>query len=159
MANNMNDKVDELKEKVLKAQEQGDIAGLYVLELEAHELFDDETLSRYYANILELALERLTDTLEGMKKLKIDEVQDYATLRALYEYAIEHYSADKYEDASALFEILSGLCDDEKFKSSMMIHTKNANEKLSFDDFLEKVADIDATSDAGTFYISVFKSE
>jgi len=155
----MNDKVDELKIKVLEAQEKGDIAALYVLEMQAHELFDDETLSRYYANILELALERLTDTLEALKKLKIDDVQDYATLRALYEYAIEHYSADKHQDAAALFEILSGLCDDKKFQAAMKIHTKSAQESLPFDDFLDKIADLDATTEAGTFYISIFKSE
>ena len=159
MANNINDKIDSLKEKIFKAQEAGDIAALYVLEIEAHELFDDETLSRYYANILELALERLTDTLEGMKRLKIDEVQDYATLRALYEYAIEHYSAEKYSDAAALFEILSGLCEDKKFQAAMKVHTKSAQDNLNFDDFLDKIADLDATAEAGTFYISIFKSE
>jgi len=157
MKNSINEKVDELKERVLKAQESGDIAALYVLEMQAHELFDDETLSRYYANILELALERLTDTLEALKKLKIDDTQDYSTLRALYEYAIEHYSAGKLQDAAALFEILSGLCDDKKFQDAMKVHTKNSQEALPFDDFLEKIADLDATEKAGTFYISKFK--
>jgi len=155
----MNNKVDKLKEKILKAQEKADIAALYVLEQEAHELLDEETLSRYYANILELALERLTDTLEGLKKLKIDEVQDYATLRALYEYALEFYSAAKESDAAALFEILSGLCDDTTFQNAMKVHAKSANEKITFESFLERIADLDATEQAGTFYISTFKSE
>jgi hypothetical protein len=148
--------VKALKEKVLKAQEKGDIAALYVLEKEAHETFDEETLIAYYANILELALERLTDALESARKMDIAEVQDFATLRALYEYAIEHYSAGKAEDAAALFEILSGLCDDPTFSDAMKMHLAAASSGLSLDDFIEKIADVDATQRAGTFYISTF---
>lgn len=148
--------MNKLKEKILKAQETGDIASLYVLEQEAHELFDEETLSGYYANILELALENLTNALEAPRKMNIDEVQDFATLRALYEYAIEHYSAGKPEDAAALFEVLAGLSDDEAFKEAMKMHEKALKAKLTLDDFIEKVADIEATQEKGTFYISAF---
>ena len=91
----MGNKVEELKEKVLKAQQKFDIASLYVLEEQAHEIFDEDTISGFYANILDLALEKLTDTLEANRIMNMNEVQDFATLRALYEYAIEHYSADR----------------------------------------------------------------
>lgn len=148
--------MDKLKEKVLKAQHEGDIASLYVLEQQAHELFDEETLIAYYANILELALENLTDALEAPRKMNIEEVQDYATLRALYEYAIEHYSAGKPEDAAALFEVLGGLTTDTTFMSSMSMHQKAIKAKLSLDDFIEKIADVDQTQSKGTFYISAF---
>ncbi len=72
----------ELKEKILKAYKGGDIALLYVLESQAQEKFDEETLIAFYSNILELALERLTDTLESASKLNIEDVQDFATLKA-----------------------------------------------------------------------------
>lgn len=145
-----------LKEKVLKAQSEGDIAGLYVLEQEAHETFDDETLGAYYANILDLALERLTDALEAPRKMDMSEVQDFATIRALYEYAIEHYSAGKPIDAAALFEVLSGLTNDERFSNAMLLHLGAARSGLSLDDFINTIADVDATQSAGTFYISCF---
>jgi len=149
----------ELKEKVLKAQQDSDIASLYVLEQQAHDTFDEETLQGFYANILDLALERLTQTLEEHRAMDINEVQDFATLRALYEYAIEHYSAGESQDGAALFEVLSGLSNDEKFSRSMKLHWIAAQEKISFDDFLDRIADIDATQRAGTFYISEFKPE
>lgn len=149
----------ELKERVLEAQEKGDIAALYVLEQEAHDTFDEKTLIAYYTNILELALENLTNALESARKMDIAEVQDFATLRALYEYAIEHYSAGKAEDAAALFEILSGLCDDATFSDAMKMHQGAAASGLSLDDFIEKIADVDATQLAGTFYISAFTKE
>jgi len=150
---------DELKVKVLKAQEEQDIASMYVLEQEAHEVFDEDTLQGFYANILDLALEKLTDTLEAHKVMDMNEVQDFATVRALYEYAIEHYSAGQIADASALFEVLSGLTNDTKFSSALKFHWIASKENLSLDDFIANIADLDATESAGTFYISCFSKE
>lgn len=152
-------KVEELKAEVLKAQQNSDIASLYVLEQRAHDTFDEDTIQGFYANILDLALERLTDTLEAHRVMDMNEVQDFATLRALYEYAIEHYSAGKISDASALFEVLSGLSNDKEFSSALKFHWIASRENLSLDDFISKIADIEATQDAGTFYISCFNKE
>ena len=149
--------MDKLKEKILKAQEAGDIAALYVLEQEVHDTFDEQTAIAYYANILELALERLTDALEAPRKMDMNEVQDFATLRALYEYAVEHYSAGKAIDAAALFEVLSGLSNDERFSEAMLMHLGAAKEGLTLDDFINRIADVEATQNAGTFYLSAFQ--
>lgn len=149
--------MQELKDKILQAQREGDIASLYVLEAQAHEKFDEDTLMAYYANILDLALERLTNTLENMEKLDMNEVQDFATLRALYEYAIEHYSAGSATDASALFEVLGGISNDERFREAMAIHRAGCDAKIPFDDFLDEYVDMAATQEGGKFYISFFK--
>ncbi len=155
----MVNEVEVLKTKVLEAQQNSDIASLYVLEQQAHEVFDEDTLQGFYANILDLALEKLTDTLEAHRVMDMNEVQDFATIRALYEYAIEHYSAGQIKDASALFEVLSGLSNDEKFSSALKFHWIASKENLSLDDFISNIADIDATENAGTFYISCFNKE
>lgn len=149
----------ELKEKIYQAQSEGDIASLYVLESQAHEKFDEETLMAYYANILDLALERLTNALENLEKLDMTQVQDFATLRALYEYAIEHYSAGSAHDASALFEVLGGISNDEAFSEAMNVHRAACDAKIPFDDFLEEYVDMHATQNGGKFYISYFKKE
>lgn len=149
--------VENLKERVYKAQESGDIASLYILEQEAQEIFDEETLQGFYANILDLALERLTETLEAHRVMDMQEVQDFATLRALYEYAIEHYHANAISDASALFEVLGGLSNDKAFSHAMKVHQKACDSKIELDDFLEVFADIDATQSNSTFYISAFR--
>lgn len=149
----------ELKSKILDAQQNSDIASLYVLEQNVYEVFDEESLQGYYANILDLALERLTDRLESHVKLDMNEVQDFATLRALYEYAIEHYSAGEISDASALFEVLSGLSNDEKFSNALIFHTIASKEKINLDDFIANIADIETTQKNGTFYISEFTKE
>lgn len=155
----MSSKVDELKTKVLEAQKKSDIAALYVLEQEAHDTFDEDTLHGFYANILDLALEKLTETLESHRKMDLSEVQDFATTRALYEYAMEHYSAGAIKDASALFEVLSGMSNDDKFSWSLKLHWLAADEGMSLDDFMQNMADIETTQSNGTFYISGFKKE
>jgi hypothetical protein len=148
---------EQLKEKVLKAQQEGSIAGLYVLEQEANETFSEEMLLKYYANILELALERLTDALETMRRLDMNEVEDFATIRTLYEYAIEHYSAGKPIDAAALFEIIGGLTDDETLTNAMQIHMEAAKAGVSLDDFINNIADVEGTQAAGSFYVCAFQ--
>lgn len=152
-------KVEELKTKVLKAQEESDLAALYVLQEEAHATFDEETLSGFFANILDLALENLTNTLESCQKLNTNEVQDFATLRALYEYAMEHYHAGAIKDASALFEVLAGITDDTQFSESLTYHLKAAQENISLDTFMDEYADIEQTQQNNTFYISSFKDK
>ena len=152
-------KQEKLKQEVLKAQENADIASLYVLEQHAHEVFDEDTLQGFYANILDMALERLTDTLEAHRVMDMNEVQDFATLRALYEYAIEHYSAGQIADASALFEVLSGLSNDKKFADALKFHWIASKENINLDDFISNIADIEATQKSGTFYISEFTNK
>ncbi len=149
----------ELKDKIYQAQSEGDIASLYVLESQAHEKFDEDTLMAYYANILDLALERLTNALENLEKLDMSQVQDFATLRALYEYAIEHYSAGSAHDASALFEVLGGISNDEPFSEAMKIHRAACDAQIPFDDFIEQYVDMEATQNGGKFYIGFFKKE
>ncbi|MFZ2968117.1 MAG: hypothetical protein WA080_03545 [Sulfuricurvum sp.] len=148
--------MEELKAKIYHAQTQGDIASLYLLEAQAHEVFDEDTLMAYYANILDLALERLTNTLENLERLNMEEVQDFATLRALYEYAIEHYSAGSFSDASALFEVLGGLSEDEAFNEAMKIHRRACDGAIPFETFIDEYVDMDAVQAGGKFYISVF---
>ena len=103
-----------------------------------------------------MALERLTETLEAARVMNMDDVQDFATLQALYEYALEHYSASKYTDASALFEILGGLSGDEDFSASMKTHQVLVDGNIDFEIFLNEMADLDEVEKNRSFYINVF---
>ena len=91
--------------------------------------------------------------------MQMADVTDFATLRALYEYAVEHYSAGKASDAAALFEILAGLSEDARFAAAMKRHQLCAERIPDFDMFLETAADLDATQQNGTFYISAFSGD
>jgi hypothetical protein len=101
----------------------------------------------------------MTNTMESMERLDMNEVQDFATLRALYEYAVEHYSAGSAHDASALFEVIGGLSDDEPFSKAMKIHQAACDTAIPFDDFIEEYVDMDAVQKSGKFYIGFFVKE
>ena len=149
-------KIEELKSKVLKAQENTDIAALYVLQEEAAEVFDEETLRSFFDNILDLALENLTNTLESCSSFAMDNVQDFATLRALYEYAMEHYHAGADKDASALFEVLAGITKDKQFSTALKYHKLASANGTSLNSFMNDYADMAKTQENKTFYISFF---
>ncbi len=149
-------KVEALKAKVLKAQSNSDIASMYVLQEEALEIFDEDTVSGFFANILDMALENLTNTLESCSSLEMGNTQDFATLRALYEYAMEHYHAGDVKDASALFEVLAGITKDKSFSSSLAYHTQATSKHISLDTFMDEYTDMDKTQKNKTFYISSF---
>ena len=153
------DNKEVLKKKVLEALTEADIASMYVLQDEALEFFDEEELSGFFANTLDLALENLTNTLESCTKLQMDKVQDFATLRALYEYAMEHYHSGNPNDASALFEVLSGVSNDEVFQSALAYHQLAAQNAISLDIFMDDYADIEKTQESKTFYISCFSKK
>jgi len=144
---------DRLKKDILEFVSKGEIAKLYMQEQKAQDLLDENELIGYYKNILDLALERLTDILESHKKVSLNEVDDFATIRALYEYAMEHYHAGKLNDASALFEVIGGIVDDEKFSKAMKIHTKATQNKIDLDTFLDEYADMEMVQKNGNFYI------
>lgn len=147
---------EQLKKEILQAVENGDIAKLYVLEQNASDIFEESMLLDYYKNILDLALERLTDLLEAKSVFDMEDVQDAATVRALYEYAIEHYHAGKTEDAASLFEILAGITNDKKFSKAMEVHTAAAKNGVELEKFLDEYADMEAVERSGNFYIADF---
>ena len=109
--------------------------------------------------MLDLAVENLNNSFESSRQMDITQVQTFATLRALYEYAMEHYSAGKITDASALFDVLTGLSSNETFSKAMKTHQVGADAGLSIDIFIATIADVDATHMASNFYISHFKKE
>jgi hypothetical protein len=70
---------------------------------------------------------------------------------------MEYYHSCNISDASALFEVLSGLTKDEQFSNALKFHWIASSENINLDDFMTNIADMDATQNAGTFYISAFR--
>ena len=147
---------ESLKEAILEALRQGSISKLYALEQEAKRLLEPPQLSGYYRDILDLALERLTDALESRGRLSLNNKEDLATLQALYEYALEHYHAGSLSDASALFEVLSGISDDAGFGKAMRLHHAATKSGIELDAFLEHYVDMERVEQRGSFYIADF---
>ncbi len=153
----MSELLVQVREKSIEAVHEGDIKALYELLENHHAELTDEIEQGLYGNILDLALELLTNTLETQAKLSLEHEQEKYTLRALYEYAISHYSAAQHNDAKALFEVLEGTAKEEKFQKSMKIHALACAQKILIDDFLDNYCEVKEKMD--DFYITEFNKE
>lgn len=153
----MSELLVQIREKSIEAVHYGDIKALYDLLERHHGELNDDIEQGIYGNILDLALELLTNTLESKAKLSLENVQERYTLRALYEYAISHYSAKRFSDAKALFEVLEGTSAEEEFSESMQIHAAAAALEIDIDSFIDKYCEINEKLD--DFYIKEFKNK
>ncbi len=151
----MSELLVQIRERTIEAVHHGDIKALYEIVETHHDALNDDIEQGLYGNILELALELLTNALETKAKLSLQEEQEYYTLRALYEYAISHYSAKRFEDAKALFEVLVGIAADDEFINAMQIHARAASLHMDIDSFLDDYCEINGKMD--DFYIKAFK--
>ncbi|MDF1880349.1 hypothetical protein JHD50_03350 [Sulfurimonas sp. MAG313] len=147
----------QVREKSIEAVHNADIKALYDLVEMHHEDLNDEIEQGLYGNILELALELLTNALESKDKLSLENEQQRYTLRALYEYAISHYSSKHFNDARALFEVLEGVSKEKEFIESMRFHSAAAALDIEIDDFLDKFCIVNEKLD--DFYIKEFQEE
>jgi len=147
----------QVRERSIEAVHAGDIKALYELVETHNEELNDDIEQGLYGNILELSLELLTNALESKSKLSLEDEQQKYTLRALYEYAISHYSTEHFSDAKALFEVLEGTAKEENFIKSMRIHAAAAKAEIEIDDFIDGYCLINEKLD--DFYIKEFKKE
>jgi len=150
----MSELLVQVREKSIEAVHEGDIKALYDLVENHNAELTDEIEHGLYGNILDLALELLTNTLETQAKLSLEKTQEKYTLRALYEYAISHYSAEQFFDAKALFEVLEATAKEEEFQKSMKIHGLASAQKILIDDFLDNYCEVKEKMD--DFYIKEF---
>jgi len=153
----MSELLVQVREKSIEAVHVGDIKALYELLENHHSELTDEIEQGLYGNILDLALEVLTNALETKDKLSLDEVQQKYALRALYEYAISYYSGGQFFDAKALFEAIYGIAKEEKFKRSMKIHASACAQKIDINEFLDNYCEVKEKMD--NFYITEFTKE
>jgi len=153
----MSELLVQIRERTIEAVHHGDIKALYAIVETHHEELNDELEQGLYGNILELALELLTNALETKAKLSLKDEQEYYTLRALYEYAISHYSSKRFEDAKALFEVLVGTANEDEFIKAMKIHATAASLHIDIDSFIDDYCEVNDKLD--DFYIKAFKSK
>jgi len=147
----------QIREKSIEAVHAGDIKALYELVETHNEELNEDIEQGLYGNILELALELLTNVLETKGKLSLTNEQERYTLRALYEYAISHYSSQHYADAKALFEVLEGTAKEKEFIESMQIHASACAQEIEIDTFIDEFCIVNEKLD--DFYINAFKKE
>lgn len=102
---------------------------------------DEERINDVFTFILNHAFDRLSENLTTKNTFNMREEEDIATVRAIYEHAIQIYSDRSFKSAKELFLVLHHVVDYYKLQESMMIHAVNAMKNIEFDDFIESIVD------------------
>lgn len=118
----------------------------------------EDEINDIFTFIVNIAFDRLAEYLTEHKKFNMDNPEELATARAIYEHGIQRYSENDKKGSKEIFLVLHHTINDDELKDSMMIHACAVMAGHSLDDFLEKLADtstIDENSPTA-FFIQEF---
>ena len=106
----------------------------------AIEASEDE-INDIFTFIVNQAFDVLADYLTQHKGFNLDNPEELATARAIYEHGIQRYSENDIKGAKEIFLVLHHTIEDDELKDAMMIHACAVMAGHSFEDFIEKLAD------------------
>jgi hypothetical protein len=124
----------------------------------AIEASEDE-INELFTFIVNQAFDVLADYLTQHKGFDLNNPEELATARAIYEHGIQRYSENDIKGAKEIFLVLHHTIEDEELKDVMMIHACAVMAGHKFDDFIDNLvdtSDIDP-NDPTAFFIKNFK--
>jgi len=124
----------------------------------AIEASEDE-INEIFTFIVNQAFDVLADYLTQHKGFDLNNPEELATARAIYEHGIQRYSENDIKGAKEIFLVLHHTIEDEELKDVMMIHACAVMAGHKFDDFIDNLvdtSDIDP-NDPTAFFIKNFK--
>ena len=118
----------------------------------------EEEINEIFTFIVNTAFDVLAERLTQGKGFDMDEYEDLATARAIYENGIQRYSENDKKGSKEIFLVLHHTMQNDELKDAMMIHACAVMAGHSFDDFIEKLVDISEVdeSDPTAFFIQTF---
>ncbi|RXI27477.1 hypothetical protein [Aliarcobacter trophiarum] len=116
----------------------------------------EDKIDRLYDEILKVASLNLEEKLKKNELLKLEK-NDFLTIRAFYELAIEKWSNSDFELSKALFFTLANSIDDNFLRKNMEVLLVNLSKELDFEYFYEEFVDkneLEAKEEYGYFITS-----
>jgi len=101
----------------------------------------EDEINDIFTFIVNQAFDVLAENLTQHKNFNINDPEELATARAIYEHGIQRYSENDIKGAKEIFLVLHHTLDNSDLKESMMIHACAVMAGHSFEDFIEKLAD------------------
>ncbi|HIM94581.1 MAG TPA: hypothetical protein EYM49_06070 [Campylobacterales bacterium] len=151
--------INDLKRLEAEMKEQKSIDKGYQLlgaklAIEANE----DEINDIFTFIVSQAFDVLAENLVQEKGFDINNPEELATARAIYEHAIQRYSENDIKGAKEMFLILHYTLSDAELKESMMIHACAVMAGHSFEDFVNNLADTSNINenDPTAFFIQTF---
>ncbi len=151
--------LENLKKIEAEMRAENSIAKGYQL-LDAKLLLEapEDEINEIFTFIVNTAFDVLAERLTQNRGFDMNEYEDLATARAIYEHGIQRYSENDKKGAKEIFLVLHHTIENEDLKDAMMVHACAVMAGHSFDDFIEKLVDVSGVdeSDATAFFIQTF---
>lgn len=118
----------------------------------------EDEINEIFTFIVNTAFDVLATKLTENKGFDMNEYEDLATARAIYENGIQRYSENDKKGSKEIFLVLYHTMEDETLKEAMMVHACAVMAGHSFDDFIENLVDIRGVDESSptAFFIQTF---
>ena len=118
----------------------------------------EDEINDIFTFIVNTAFDVLAEKLSSNKGFDMEEYEDLATARAIYENGIQRYSEGEKKGSKEIFLILHYTMQDETLKDAMMVHACAVMAGHTFDDFIENLVDVAGVDESSptAFFIQTF---
>ena len=151
--------LENIKRLEKECKEEQSIAKGYQL-LDAQLIIEapEDEINEIFTFIVNNAFDRLSQKLTDSKNFDMNDIEDLATARAIYEHGIQRYSENDKKGAKEIFLVLHYTIDHAELKDAMMVHAAAVMAGHSFEDFIENLVDVEGvdTHDPLAFFIQTF---
>jgi hypothetical protein len=148
-----------IKRLELECKEEQSIAKGYQL-LDAQLIIEasEDDINEIFTFIVNNAFDRLAQKLSDSNVFDMNDTEDIATARAIYEHGIQRYSENDKKGAKEIFLVLNYTIEHDSLKDAMMIHAAAVMAGHSFEDFIENLVDVSGVNehDPLAFFIQTF---
>ncbi len=118
----------------------------------------EDDINEIFTFIVNHAFDRLAQKLADSKSFDMNDTEDLATARAIYEHAIQRYSENDQKGAKEIFLILHYTIDHAELKDAMMVHASSVMAGHTFENFIDNLVDVSDVNenDPLAFFIQTF---
>jgi len=139
-------------------EEQSIAKGYQLLDAQLIIEAPEDEINEIFTFIVNNAFDRLAEKLSSSQNFDVNDAEDLATARAIYEHGIQRYSENDKKGAKEIFLVLNYVLDHADLKDAMMVHAAAVMAGHTFEDFIENLVDVSAVNenDPLAFFIQTF---
>jgi len=151
--------LENIKKLEVECKEEESIAKGYQL-LDAQLIIEapEDEINEIFTFIVNTAFDRLAQKLSTTATFNMENEEERAAARAIYEHGMQRYSENDKKGAKEIFLILSHSVDKYSLKDAMLLHAAVVIAGVSFDDFIDTLVDVSKVdeTDPLAFFVQTF---
>jgi len=104
---------------------------------------DENEINELFQRVVSDGFNIISEKIANADSLDLGNPDEWAAARAIYEHAIERFSANDTKAAQELFLALHHTIDNLEVKEAMMVHAAAVGKGYGFDEFFNKLTKVD----------------